>query len=115
MVMVIAWTDFSHVLHTSMEKTLSLVMCRGYYTRSVLSAYNFKNKKLEKLWTFDSDEPGGQTGSIVDREIIIYQLQMWMDDGKDEIVYGAMTIDDNGKGLYSTGLGHGDALHVTRY
>jgi rhamnogalacturonan endolyase len=34
-------------------------------------------------------------------------------DGKDEIIYGAMTIDDNGKGLYSTGLGHGDALHVS--
>ena len=35
------------------------------------------------------------------------------EDGKDEIVFGAMTIDDNGKGLYSTGLGHGDALHVS--
>jgi hypothetical protein len=33
-------------------------------------------------------------------------------DGRDEIVYGAMTIDDNGAGLYSTRLGHGDALHV---
>ena len=34
-------------------------------------------------------------------------------DGKDEIVYGACVIDDDGKGLYSTGLGHGDALHVS--
>jgi rhamnogalacturonan endolyase len=33
-------------------------------------------------------------------------------DGKDEIVYQAMTIDDDGKGLYSTGRRHGDALHV---
>jgi rhamnogalacturonan endolyase len=33
-------------------------------------------------------------------------------DGKDEIVFGSMTIDDNGKGLYSTGWGHGDAIHV---
>ena len=39
-------------------KTPSFVMSRGYYTRTVLSAYNFKNKKLEKIWTFDSDEPG---------------------------------------------------------
>ena len=38
----------------------------------------------------------------------------WCDgDGKDEIVYGACTIDDNGKGLYTTGLGHGDALHFS--
>jgi hypothetical protein len=34
-------------------------------------------------------------------------------DGKDEIVYGSMTVDDNGTGLYSTGIGHGDALHVS--
>ncbi len=33
-------------------------------------------------------------------------------DGKDEIVYGSMVVDDNGMGLFSTGLRHGDALHV---
>ena len=34
-------------------------------------------------------------------------------DGKDEIIYGACVIDDNGKGLYSTGFGHGDAIHFS--
>jgi len=34
-------------------------------------------------------------------------------DGKDEIVYGACAIDDDGKGLYTTGLGHGDALQLS--
>ena len=34
------------------------------------------------------------------------------DDGKDEIVYGSMVVDDDGKGLFSTGLRHGDAMHV---
>jgi rhamnogalacturonan endolyase len=33
-------------------------------------------------------------------------------DGRDEIIYGACAIDDDGRGLYSTELGHGDALHV---
>jgi rhamnogalacturonan endolyase len=33
-------------------------------------------------------------------------------DGRDEIVYGSMVVDDNGKGLFSTGLRHGDALHA---
>src|SRR5690606_32305952 len=32
-------------------------------------------------------------------------------DGRDEIIYGAAAIDDDGTGLYSTALGHGDALH----
>lgn len=94
-------------------KRPSLVMTRGYYTRSVLAAWNWRGGKLTHLWTFDSDDgtPGndkyrGQgnhnlTAADVDG------------DGKDEIVFGAATIDDNGKGLYSTGLGHGDALHVS--
>jgi rhamnogalacturonan endolyase len=95
-------------------KTPSLIMSRGYYTRSVLTAWNFKNGKLTRQWTFDSDDPahpenkkyrgqGNHNLSVVDVD----------GDGKDEIVFGAMTIDDNGKGLYSTGLGHGDAQHVT--
>ncbi|MDR0353619.1 MAG: Ig-like domain-containing protein, partial [Opitutaceae bacterium] len=35
-------------------------------------------------------------------------------DGKDEIIYGSMAVDDDGIGLYSTGLGHGDAMHVSK-
>ena len=95
-------------------KTPSLIMTRGYYTRSVLTAWNFKKGKLIKQWTFDSDDAlqpankkfrgqGNHNLTVADVD----------GDGKDEIVFGAMTIDDNGKGLYSTGLGHGDAQHVT--
>ena len=94
-------------------KTPSLIMCRGYYTRSVLTAYDFRNKKLEKRWSFDSDEPSGANRSYRGQGNHNLSVADVDDDGKDEIVYGAMTIDDNGKGLYSTGLGHGDALHVT--
>ena len=93
--------------------TPSLVMTRGYYTRSVLSAYHFKNKKLEKLWTFDSDEPSGTNRKYRGQGNHNLSVADVDDDGKDEIIFGAMTIDDTGKGLYSTGLGHGDALHVS--
>ncbi len=34
------------------------------------------------------------------------------DDGKDEVLYGACVIDHNGKGLYSTKIRHGDAMHL---
>lgn len=33
-------------------------------------------------------------------------------DGCDEIMYGAAAIDNDGRLLYSTGLGHGDAHHL---
>lgn len=94
-------------------KQPSLVMSRGYYTRTVLSAWNFRNGQLTPLWTFDSDEPGGANRAYRGQGNHNLSVADVDADGKDEIIFGAMTIDDNGKGLYSTGLGHGDALHVT--
>ncbi|MCY7849850.1 rhamnogalacturonan lyase [Bacillus haynesii] len=89
----------------------SLVMARGYYTRTVLVAYNFRDGKLTKLWTFDSDKPGneGYAGQG-NHSLSVADVD---DDGKDEIVYGAMAVDHDGTGLYTTGLGHGDAMHVS--
>lgn len=95
-------------------KTPSLIMSRGYYTRTFVTAWDFKNGRLVKRWAFDSDDPqhpenkpfrgqGNHNLSIADVD----------GDGKDEIVFGAMCLDDNGKGLYSTGFGHGDAQHVS--
>lgn len=95
-------------------KTPSLIMSRGYYTRSVIAAWNFKAGRLTKQWVFDSDDPSHPDNRAYrgqgNHQLSVADVD---GDGKDEIVFGAMTIDDNGKGLYSTGLGHGDALHVS--
>ena len=91
----------------------SLVMCRGYYTRSVLAAWNFKDGKLEHIWTFDSEDgtPGNKKFSGQgNHNLSVGDVDS---DGKDEIIYGACVIDNNGKGLYSTGFGHGDAMHFS--
>ncbi len=88
----------------------TLVMCRGYYTRTVLAAWDFKNKKLEKRWVFDTDEGKKEYAGQGNHNLTVADVD---GDGRDEIVYGAMCVDDNGKGLYTTGMGHGDALHVS--
>lgn len=90
----------------------SLVMARGYYTRAFLSAWNFRDGRLTNVWNFDSDD--GTPGNDAYRGQGNHNLSVAdVDgDGRDEIVYGAAVIDDTGRGLYSTGLGHGDALHV---
>ncbi len=89
----------------------SLIEARGYYTRSVISAWDFRNGTLTRRWTFDSNSStngkawegqGNHNLSVADVD----------DDGRDEIVYGAMAVDDNGYGLWNTGMGHGDAMHV---
>ena len=83
----------------------SVVMCRGYYTRSVLVAYDWQNGELTEKWNFDSKDYGnsGYAGQGY-HSLRVGDVD---GDGKDEIVYGSCTIDDNGKGLYTTGLGHG--------
>ncbi|WP_077610238.1 rhamnogalacturonan lyase [Clostridium sp. Marseille-P2415] len=88
----------------------SLVMCRGYYTRAVLTAYDWNGSKLTKRWTFDSNSSGnsGYAGQG-NHNLSVADVD---GDGMDEIVYGACTIDNNGKGLYTTGLQHGDAMHL---
>lgn len=91
-------------------KTPSVVMCRGYYTRAVLVAYNVSNKKLVKQWKFDSNDSGNS--AYAGQGFHNLATADVDNDGCDEIVYGACTIDHNGKGLYSTGLKHGDAIHV---
>ena len=91
----------------------SLVMCRGYYTRAVLVAWDWRDGKLTRRWTFDSDD--GTPGNRDYRGQGAHSLTIGdIDgDGKDEIIYGAAAIDDNGKALYTTRLGHGDALHLS--
>jgi len=90
----------------------SLVMCRGYYIRAVLAAWNWRDGKLSGVWTFDSDD--GTEGHRAYRGQGNHNLSVAdVDgDGRDEIVYGACAIDDDGSALYSTGLGHGDAMHL---
>lgn len=89
----------------------SLIMTRGYYTRTVIAAWDLHKKQLQKRWVFDTNVRGNEKyAGQGNHNLTIADVD---GDGRDEIIYGAMCLDDNGKGLYSTGLGHGDALHVS--
>ncbi|NLY25033.1 MAG: rhamnogalacturonan lyase [Bacteroidales bacterium] len=89
----------------------SVVMCRGYYTRTVLAAFDWRNGELTNRWVFDSDEPGNEKyAGQGNHNLRVGDVDS---DGRDEIVYGSCTIDNDGKGLYSTEMGHGDAMHLT--
>ena len=91
----------------------SVVMCRGYYTRTVLAAFDWDGKQLSNRWIFDSNTPGneGYAGQG-NHNLRVGDVDS---DGCDEIIYGSCAIDNNGKGLYTTGMGHGDAMHMTAF
>jgi len=103
-------------------KRPSFVMARGYYTGKVngvtrgqtkLFAYNFRNGKISNVWntiaseTVNTDyiEQGNHNISVADVD----------GDSCDEIIYGSCAFDNDGKPLYSTKLGHGDAMHVSDF
>jgi hypothetical protein len=89
----------------------SIIEARGYYTRSVISAWDYANRTLTRRWTFDSSSStnGSAWTGQGNHQLSIADVD---NDGRDEIMYGAMAIDDNGNGLWVNGLGHGDAYHV---
>lgn len=88
----------------------SLIMSRGYYTRAVIVAWDWRNGQLTQRWTFDSNASGNSAyAGQGNHNLSIADVDA---DGRQEIIFGAATIDDNGRGLYVSGLGHGDALHV---
>jgi rhamnogalacturonan endolyase len=90
----------------------SIIMARGYYARTVIAAYDFRNGKISSRWVFDSSAAGvpPQFGGQGNHQLSVADID---NDGKDEIIYGAMAVDDNGAPKWTTGLGHGDAMHVS--
>ncbi|GAT62343.1 rhamnogalacturonan lyase [Paludibacter jiangxiensis] len=89
----------------------SIVMCRGYYTRTTLVAWDWRNGKLSKRWMYDSGiKPGVGAYGQGNHNLSVADVD---GDGKDEIIYGASAFDDNGTLLYRTGLVHGDAMHLS--
>lgn len=87
----------------------SAVFCRGYYTRSVLAAWDWDGKELRQRWVFDTDNP--RWASYAGQGNHNLRVADVDGDGLDEITYGSMCVDHDGTGLYNTGFGHGDAMH----
>jgi fibronectin type 3 domain-containing protein len=90
----------------------SAIFARGYYTRAVVAAFDFDGENLTQRWVFDSNDAGSQYQGQGNHSLAVADVD---GDQKDEIVYGSMTLDDDGSPLYNTGLGHGDAQHVSDF
>ena len=92
----------------------SIFLGRGCYTRHKFVALDVdpETHQLSQRWRwncYDGSSPwfgnGYHNFGVADVD--------W--DGRDEIVFGSMVIDDNGQGLSTTGFGHGDAQHCNDF
>ncbi len=92
----------------------SLFIGRGIYTRHKFIAYDVDpaTHALNVRWRWTNNQAGSPWYGQGYHNYTIADVD-W--DGRDEIVWGSMVIDDNGKGLSTTGLGHGDAQHVSNF
>ena len=87
----------------------SIFLGRGCYTMHKFAAYDVDplTHQLTRRWYWENNAGGPWFGQGY-HNFAIGDVD-W--DGRDEIIFGSMIIDDNGKGLSTTGLGHGDAQH----
>lgn len=98
----------------------SVILGRGVYAKSVIEAWDYRDGQLTRRWQFNTDD------KLTGKDGIAYSKYAGQGnhsisvgdvdgDGFDEVVYGAMTVDHDGVGLYSSCLGHGDALHLGKF
>lgn len=92
----------------------SIFLARGIYTRHKMVAYDVtpSTHTLTQKWYWECNDSNSPWYGNGNHNYCIADVDL---DGRDEIVYGSMVIDDNGKGLSTTGLGHGDALHCSDF
>lgn len=93
----------------------SIVMCRGYYHDSVIRAYTWDGTELTMQWEHKGKKSASSTTLYGqgNHNLSVGDID---NDGKDEIVYGSAALDDDGKTvLGNTGLGHGDAMHMSDF
>ncbi len=87
-----------------------IVAGRGYYGRMTATAYTVENKKLKKMWLFDT---GTSSSTLGYGDGNHNSMAADVDgDGRQEVITGPTCIDDDGSLLWCLNTGHGDALHV---
>lgn len=91
----------------------SVIITRGIYRNWQVWALDFNGSSLLPRWKFNTNDKGNE--SYRDMGSHTFRVADLNGDGYDEILYGSAAIARNGKRLYCTGNGHGDALHVGKF
>ena len=111
-------------------KGMQIFLGRGVYARTVVEGWDYTPNTpdsqwglegtLTRLWKFDSSTSGGKdknkdgklNSAYAGQGNHAFNVTDLDGDGLDEVMYGSCAFDNDGTGLWTTGLGHGDANHV---
>ncbi len=104
------WSFHMTPLKVDDEET-AFVFSRGIYGKTGMQCWKLVDNKLKMVWDFDSNNYFACKGQG-NHNLTVGDVDF---DGYDEIIYGSMAIDHNGELLYATGLGHGDAIHMSDF
>jgi len=85
------------------------VFQRGYYTRMAVTAWDWDGTALKSRWAYNAGTSGAECYGQGNHNLSVADVD---GDGYDEIIQAACAIDHDGKFMYRTGLGHGDAMHL---
>jgi len=91
-------------------KTPCLLVARGTYKLMIVDAYQYHDRKMERLWHWEGDD---ETPLIRSQGAHGMHSADIDEDGRDEVILGSAVLDDNGTCLWSVGLGHPDKCYVT--
>lgn len=105
-------------------KGKQIFLGRGVYERIVVEGWQYDGPgQLTRLWHVDTSDEGGEDVNKDGKPFSAYAGQgnhafnvADLDgDGLDEVMYGSCAWDNDGSGLWTSGLGHGDASHVGQF
>ncbi len=109
---------------------LQIFLGRGVYGRTIVEGWRYEPTPsgdfagtLTRMWKFDTMDEGGRdknkdgklNSAYAGQGNHAFNVADLDGDGKDEVMYGSCAFDDDGTGLWTSGLGHGDANHVGRF
>lgn len=90
-------------------KTPAVIINRGTYRKMAANAYHLVDGKLQLVWEWNGDQENPAIRAQGAHQIVCVDLD---NDGREEVVLGAVVIDDNGEALWSAGIGHPDKAIV---
>lgn len=91
-------------------KTPAVLVVRGTYGMMRVDAWMLQDKKLKKIWRWTNERAPFKYQGQGQHSIKVGDID---GDGKDEILNGSIAIDNDGRTMWSTGLGHGDRFYLT--